>query len=387
MIGRHDKPLFTPGPLTTSGSVKQAMLHDLGTRDHVFKQVVREVRHGILDVAGLAPQDGFDVIPMQGCGTMGIEAVLSSVVSRGGHVLVLVNGAYGRRIATMVDVLPEMRVTVLAAAENETPDLVRLDATLSELRDVELVVAVHCETTSGILNPVEAIGRTVAGHGRRFFIDSMSAFGGVPFDLRKAHASYLVSSANKCIEGVPGFSFVIADRSALEASEGAARTLSLDLLAQLRGLERDGQFLYTPPVQVMLAFRQALRELQEEGGVVARHRRYTANHRALVEGMRALGFETWLPDALQGPIITTFRTPDLPGFDFQRFYDGIEARGHVIYGGKTLNESSFRIGTIGRLDRRHVQALLLDVRGWLEESGFPVPIPSLSRTAAAANKE
>lgn len=354
----RDKLLFTPGPLTTSMTVKQAMLRDLGARDHEFRQLIVEVREGLLEVAGVSRAEGYEAIPMQGCGTMGLEAVLASALPPQAKLLVLINGAYGERIFRMAQRLSGVEPLAYRVPEDRTFDPQEVERRLAADGEIAMAVVVHCETTSGILNPIADLGRVVRRHRRRFLVDSMSAFGGVEFDFGGCGIDFLVSSANKCIEGVPGFSFVLCRREALEQSEGWARSLSLDLLAQLRGFEADGQFLYTPPTHALLAFRQALAELKLEGGVPARAARYTRNQRVLVDGMRALGLKTFVPDALQSPIISTFRNPEFPGFDFRRFYDDLEERGLVIYGGKVLHHATFRIGTIGRLFEADIRALL-----------------------------
>ena len=365
-----DKPLFTPGPLTTSETVKQAMLQDLGPRDHEFKQIIRDVRDEILQVAGVSQELGYEAILMQGCGTMAIEAVLSSVVSTDGKILIVINGAYGRRILEMANVLPGIETTQLSYAEDQQPRIEDIDRLLNDDPNIAMVVVVHCETTSGIMNPVDDIGNVVRKHECDYFVDSMSAFGGVEFDFQACEIDYLVSSANKCIQGVPGFSFVICRRDKLEASEGSARTLSLDLLRQLRGFEFDGQFLYTPPTHSMLAFRQALIELRTEGGVPARAARFRRNHELLAEGMRNMGFKTFLPKNLQSHIITTFRDPEIDAFEFGDFYNRVEAKGFVIYGGKVLHQKSFRIGTIGHLFDNDINGLLAAMREALGEMGF-----------------
>ena len=362
-----DKLLFTPGPLTTSMTVKQAMLRDLGSRDHEFRRIIVDVRERLLAVAGLTRAEGYEAIPLQGCGTMGLEAVLTSTLPPRGKLLVLINGAYGERIFRMAQLLPGIEPLAYRVPEDQTFDAAEVERRLAADSAIAMVVVVHCETTTGILNPLVPVGQVVRRHGRRFFVDSMSALGGVEFDFRGCGIDYLVSSANKCIEGVPGFSFVLCRREALESAAGRARSLSLDLLAQLRGFEADGQFLYTPPTHALLAFHRALAELTLEGGVPARAARYARNQHVLVDGMRSLGFETFVPDALQSSIITTFRNPVLPGFTFQAFYDRLEELGFVIYGGKVLHQATFRIGTIGRLFESDIRALLAAIRQTLAE--------------------
>jgi 2-aminoethylphosphonate-pyruvate transaminase len=258
--------------------------------------------------------------------------------------------------------------------ENALPALDELDTALRGNPSITMVAAVHCETTTGILNPVEAIGSIVAQHKRQYFVDAMSSFGGIPLDMAAANVTYLVSSANKCIEGVPGFSFVLARRDALLATEGYARTLTLDLLAQWRGLETNGQFRFTPPVQVMLAFHQALVELEEEGGVTARGERYRANHQTLIAGMREMGFREYVDPAHQSYIITTFLYPDDPSFHFETFYRKLSEKGYVIYPGKLTHADCFRIGTVGHLYQADIQALLDGIRQTCEEVGLRYPV-------------
>ena len=361
----QDKPLFTPGPLTTSLTVKQAMLRDLGSRDVEFIAAVRELRDELLSVAGVSQEAGYEAIIMQGSGTFSVEAVIASAMPPRGKLLVVVNGAYGDRIVKIAKV-HQIETVVQQYRENELPSLDAIDHALAEDDEIKMVVAVHCETTSGIINPIEKIGQIVSKHGRCYFVDSMSAFGAVPLDFAAAHIDFLVSSANKCIEGVPGFGFCICRREALLATRGWSRTLSLDLLGQWEGLEKNGQFRFTPPTHTILAFRQALRELEQEGGVAGRAARYEENYRTLLTGMRRLGFNEYVDPEIQGYIITSFRYPEDPNFQFEKFYDLLNESGFVIYPGKVSDADCFRIGNIGRIDKSDVEALLEAISNVLE---------------------
>lgn len=367
ITGWKDQMLLTPGPLTTSATVKQAMLRDLGSRDSAFINTVREIRAELLRIAGTP--EGYDAILMQGSGTYSIEAVLSSCVPPNGKVVVVVNGAYGERMLKICEVLKIAAVAV-RFPENALPDADVVAATLKEHPDATMLAIVHCETTTGILNPLEPFGALARAHGLAFFVDAMSSFGGTPIPFETVQYDYLVSSANKCIEGVPGFGFVLARRALLDATAGWARSLSLDLLAQVRGLEANGQFRFTPPTHALLAFRQALRELEAEGGVAARAARYAANKQILATGMRALGFQEYLPEALQGDIITSFCYPDAPGWDFEDFYNRLNERGYTIYPGKVSNADCFRMGNIGRLSGADMRNLLLAVQEVCREMGL-----------------
>ncbi|MDP6538234.1 MAG: 2-aminoethylphosphonate--pyruvate transaminase [Planctomycetota bacterium] len=363
---REDKPLFTPGPLTTSEGVKRAMLRDVGSRDSAFIDTIARIRTGLLELAGVSQADGWEAVLMQGSGTFGIEAVISSALPAEGALLVARNGAYGARIAAIAAV-HGIEVVDVAGPENRPCDPAEIERALAASPHVTHVALVHCETTTGIFNPVAEVGAAARRHGARLILDSMSAFGSVELDLAACAVDFLVSSANKCIEGVPGFSFALARGDAIAESEGRARTFSLDLFAQWRGLERDGQFRFTPPTHAILAFEQALAELAAEGGVAGRGERYHRNRDRLVEGMRALGFREYLPDALQGHVITSFRYPEGDRFDFEEFYDRLNARGFVIYPGKVTDAECFRIGSIGRLFEADVDGLLAAIEAVLGE--------------------
>jgi 2-aminoethylphosphonate-pyruvate transaminase len=375
----RDKILFTPGPLTTSDTVKQAMLRDLGSRDFEFVSLVREIREALLSLAGATGTH--EAILVQGSGTFGIEAVVSSTVPPHGKWLVVANGAYGERIAVMA-ARANIGHTVLRCAEREPPTPASVDDALAADPAITNVFVVHCETTTGIVNPIAAIGRVVQRHGKVFAVDAMSSFGAVPMDVDGGHIDFLVSSANKCLEGTPGVAIVLGRREVLIRTEGYARSLSLDLFDQWRGLEASGQFRFTPPTHVLLALRQALRELDAEGGVAGRAQRYRANHKSLIAGMRVMGFEEYLRPPDQGHIITSFRYPNDPRFSFEKFYEGLNRKGMVIYPGKVSNADCFRIGSIGRIFEKDVNTLLVLIRETLTEMAIDVPLRTDQATAA-----
>ena len=360
----RDKLLFTPGPLTTSLSVKQAMLHDAGSWHWEFNALVLQLREKLLALAGVSRATGYEVIPMQGTGTFGVEAVLGSALPLDGKLLILSNGAYGERMALMAKHL-RLDFLVQRTPENTPPDLAALERALQADPAITHVAVVHCETTTGILNPIDDVARVVQAAGRIYIVDAMSSFGAIPIDLASAEIDFLISSANKCIEGVPGFGFVLARRERLLEAKDNARTLSLDLHAQWAGLESDGQFRFTPPTHVLLAFNQALDELDAEGGPAGRLARYRANHELLLKGTAKLGLQAYLAPMDQSPIITTFRYPDSSEFHFERLYEQLSERGFVIYPGKLTTEPCFRIGTIGRLKPADIAALLDALRSVL----------------------
>ena len=367
---KGDKPLFTPGPLTTSGTVKQAMLRDLGSRDHEFIGLIKDIRNGLLRLAGLSQGEGWEAVPMQGSGTFAIESVISSISPPGAKWLVIINGAYGERILKIIE-RHGITAEAIRCDENELPDVAAIRSALAG-GTFSHVAAVHCETTSGIMNPIAEMGKEARGAGCVYFVDSMSAFGGVEFDLEGCEIDFLVSSANKCVEGVPGFGFALCRRESLEATEGFSRTVSLDLLSQWQALEKNGQFRFTPPTHTLLAFARALQELEAEGGIAARAERYRANHDCCLSGMRSMGFREYVNADLQGNIITSFLYPTA-GFNFDEFYDRLNGKGFVIYPGKVTKADCFRIGHIGHLFPEDTEALLRAIREVSEEMNlFPV---------------
>jgi 2-aminoethylphosphonate-pyruvate transaminase len=369
----RDKLLFTPGPLTTSLSVKLAMLHDAGSWHGEFNSLVASIRQRLLALAGVSQREGWEAILLQGSGTFGVEAVFQTCVPAEGKVAVLANGAYGERMGQM---LQHARINhvIIRSAESTPCDPAALDNLLAEDPAVTHAAAVHCETTSGILNPIAALGSIARRRGIAFVVDAMSSFGAIPIDLTDFAIDFLSSSASKCIEGVPGFSIVICRRADLLACEGQARSLSLDLLGQLRGFEKNGQFRFTPPTHALLAFNQALDELKAEGGVEGRLARYRRNHEVLMTGMRALGFRPLLDSSVQSPIITAFHHPQDDRFSFEALYQSLSDRGFIIYPGKLTQQSTFRIGNIGRLFPSDLEQLVLAIREALLEMGCTVPL-------------
>jgi 2-aminoethylphosphonate-pyruvate transaminase len=365
--------LLTPGPLTTAYEVKEAMLRDWGSWDGDFRAMTAELRRQLLDIAGDTKGE-FDCVPMQGSGSFSVEAMLGSFVPRDGKVLVLINGAYGKRIAQTLGYLGRDHVTI-DKGDYMPPRGPEVAAALNADPAITHVIVVHCETSSGILNPLKEISEVVYASGRKLLVDSMSAFGAVPAGIADLRYEAIVSSANKCIEGVPGFGFVIARKTELEAAKGRSHSLSLDVHAQWDAMNKTGQWRFTPPTHVVAAFLEALRLHREEGGVAARGARYTRNRDVMVAGMREAGFETLLADRWLSPIIVTFFSPADPAFAFDRFYELMKEKGFIIYPGKLTVVDSFRVGCIGRMDEHVMRRVVDAARTSLTEMGVASAAP------------
>ena len=361
-----DPFLLTPGPLTTGKRVKEVMVHDWGSRDATFLKINSDVLTRLPEIVNGVGD--YVTVPMQGSGTFAVEAMLTTFVPPGGTVLMLINGAYGHRAKKILDIARRDTV-VHETAEDTPPDLAAVERILATMPQITHVFAVHCETTSGILNPIGEIGALARKYKKSFLLDSMSAFGALPLDAQAISVDAIAASSNKCIEGVPGLGFVICRRAALEKTAGNATTLVLDLHDQWRNFEKTAQYRFTPPIHVIVSFHQALTEFFAEGGQEGRGKRYAENCRVLIDGMRALGFQPLLAETVQAPIIVTFRMPADPRFKFDEFYQRLKARGYVIYPGKLTVADSFRIGCIGRLDPEHMRAALGAIRDILDEMG------------------
>ncbi len=364
--------LLTPGPLTTALEVKEEMLRDWGSWDGDFRAMTAALRRRLVAVSGGG--DDWDCVPMQGSGTFSVEAMLGSFVPRDGKALVLANGAYGLRIAQTLEYMGRAH-TLIDKGDYLPPRGAEVAAALDADPAITHVVLVHCETSSGILNPVEEIAEVVAEKGRKFLLDSMSAFGALPLDLSRLPVEAVVSSANKCIEGVPGFGFVLARKETLKAAAGRAHSLSLDLHAQWAYMEKTGQWRYTPPTHAVAAFLKALDLHEAEGGQPGRLARYTENRDTMVAGMRKLGFETLLEDRWLSPIIITFFNPAHPKFEFGRFYDLLKLKGFIIYPGKLTVVDSFRVGCIGRMDAKIMERVVRAAGEALAEMGVNSAAP------------
>ncbi len=358
--------LLTPGPLTTSARTRAALGQDWGSRDQAFTAMSESIRSRLARLAGVACSHV--AVPVQGSGTFAVEAAIQTLVPPEGRLLALVNGAYGRRIAEMASRLGRLGM-VLEVPEDQviTPEAVQ--RALIEQPALTDVALVHCETTSGLLNPLPAIAAVVQEAKRRLIVDAMSSFGAVPIDAGADPCTALVGSANKGLEGVPGLGFVIAETAHLRRCAQNAVSLSLDLFAQWRGFEETRQWRFTPPVQVVAALAAALDQLDGEGGVEARHRRYRLNCDLLVGGMQAHGFTPYLDPAIQAPVIVTFRIPEGGWFDFERFYDFLARRGVVIYPGKLTRVPSFRIGCIGAIGPTEIGRALAAVELFMAAHG------------------
>ena len=358
--------LLTPGPLTTSAETKAAMLKDWGSWDSAFNELTASVCCDLVDL--VHGRDEHVCVPLQGSGTFAVEAALGTLVPKGAKVLVPDNGSYCKRIVRILGYLAREAI-VLPHGEQEPADPARIDAALTADAAITHVAQVHCETGTGILNPLAQIATTVAHHGRGLIVDAMSSYGALPIDARTIRFDALIAATGKCLEGVPGAGFVIARRVALERCGSHSYSLAMDLLDQWQYMQKTGQWRFTPPTHVIAALRAAIDQYHAQGGQPARLLRYAANCDALVSGMRSLGLKTFLPDALQAPIIVTFYAPPDPAYDFSEFYRRVRERGFILYPGKLTAVDTFRVGCIGAIGSDVMRQAVRAVAEVLREMG------------------
>ena len=363
----RDAILLTPGPLTTTLRTKLAMLRDWGSWDTDFIAITAELRRQLLAI--VHGEESHVVIPLQGSGTFSVEAAVATVVPKEGHVLVLDNGAYCKRLGKL-STLMGRRTTIMEHAEDQAVSAQALDARLREDPSITHVGFIHCETGTGVLNPLREVSEVCARHGKGLIIDAMSSFAALPIDARELTFDALVAASGKCLEGVPGMGFVFLRKGVLAGCEGNSHSLAMDLFDQHTYMEKTGQWRFTPPTHVVAALAEALRQFVEEGGQTARLARYSENCRTLIAGMAALGLEPFLQPSLQAPIIVTFHAPAHPAYQFRPFYEAAKRRGFILYPGKLTQVETFRVGCIGAIGRNEMQQAVnavadsMDALGW-----------------------
>ena len=370
--------LLTPGPLVTSRQTREAMLRDWGSWDAPFNEVTASLRRDLLAVVHASATH--ECVPLQGSGTFSVEAALSNIVPRNGKVLVPQNGVYCVRIAKILRYLGRDH-SVIDIPEDRHPTGAMLEAAFAADPSITHVAQVHLETGVGMLNPLEEIAAACERHGKGLIVDAMSAFGAVEIDLTKIAVDALVAASGKCIEGPPGMGFVIARRSVLEKCQGNSHSLAMDLHDQWTYMERTGLWRFTPPTHVVVAFRAALDQFLAEGGTAARGARYRKNCDALLEGMAALGFKSFVPREAQAPVIATFHAPADPAYAFQPFYERMRSRGYILYPGKLTKAETFRVGCIGAIDANEMRNVVSAVAETLKDMGIRQVAPRASAAA------
>jgi 2-aminoethylphosphonate-pyruvate transaminase len=368
----RDPILLTPGPLTTSLATRTAMLRDWGSWDSNFNAVTARVRSRLTAI--IHAEDTHVCVPMQGSGTFSVEAAVNSLVARNGHVLVLINGAYGKRLARLTEMLGR-KLTAFETAVDVSPSAADVARLLDADASITHVALIHCETSTGILNPLPEIAAAVAQRGRSLIVDAMSSFGAIAIDARDITFDALVSASGKCVEGPPGMGFVFVRRGVLEACGGNSTSLSLDLYDQWTYMEKTTQWRYTPPTHVVVALDAALAQFEAQGGQPARLARYTANCEALIKGTTEMGLRPFLDPRSQAPIIVTFHAPADPKYTFKEFYQRVRDKGFILYPGKLTELETFRIGCIGAIGPEEMRHAVNAVRDTLREMGIRTIAP------------
>ena len=378
---RHDQYLLTPGPLTTSRAVKEAMLFDKSPNSPQMVEMVKGIRDYIVELAH--GTGSYECVPVQGSATFGIEATFHTLADREtSHVLIVENGFYGLRLREVIEAIRfKTSRLVLPVTPPVTGEDVaaRLDADPS----ITHVAMCHCDTGTGVLNPLEGVAAVCRERGVKLVVDAIASFGGFEIDAPALGLEAVIISPNKCFESVPGMAFVLARRESLEAAKGRSPSYVLDLHSQWAFMEEKGWFRTTYPTHVLLAMGKAVELHKAEGGIAPRQERYRSNWRRLVDGLRQRGFQTFMPDEYASPIIATFHDPDDPNYDFATFYAAMERRGFVIFPGRLTSANTFRIGTMGDLTDGDISMVIDAVVESMAEIGVTHTAPKAERVVAA----
>jgi len=367
------KILLNPGPATTTEGVKAALVvADICPREQEFVRLLDQVRDDLVRIAGGDPETHTCVL-LAGSGTAAMDAVLNSVVPPDGGVVVINNGAYGQRLAEIARCY-QLPLYELTFPWGQWPELSLLRETLHAHPRISHLAVVHHETSTGLLNPLPAIAALARDHGVSLIVDAISSLGGVPVNIHTDAIDYLLSTSNKCLQGMPGLAWVICRREGLEESRQIPRrSYYLNLYQQYRHFEANGQMQFTPPVQVVYALAQAIREFWEEGAD-NRFRRYRRNWEILMDGLRDLGFRILLPLERQSPLLTTVLEPDDPNYNFDRLHNALYEKGFTIYPGKLQDSATFRLATIGAISEADIKDFLDALKAVLQAEGITIPL-------------
>jgi 2-aminoethylphosphonate-pyruvate transaminase len=345
------------------------MLRDWGSWDSTFNAVTARVRERLTAI--INGRDTHVCVPLQGSGTFSVEGAVNTLVPRNGHVLVLINGAYGKRMAKLTEMMGR-KLSTFETADDVPTTAADVGRALDADTSITHVAVVHCETSTGILNPLQEIADAVAARGKSLIVDAMSSFGAIAIDAAKTPFDALIAASGKCIEGPPGMGFVFMRKSVLEQCAGRSTSLALDLYDQWTYMERTTQWRYTPPTHVVVAVDAALEQYVAAGGQPARYRRYASNCETLISGMTEMGFKVFLDARIQAPIIVTFHAPSDPKYVFKAFYDEVKRRGFILYPGKLTQVETFRVGCIGAIGPDEMRHAVNAVRDSLKALGITV---------------
>lgn len=350
--------LLNPGPVVVSDRVRRALLRgDICHREVEFSRILKRVRQMLLEA--FAPAGGYTTAVFTGSGTAAMEASIASSVEEGRAILVINNGVYGERFSRMASIY-KCRKFELIYDWRELPNLYEIEETLKEHPEIQVIALVHHETSTGLINPVREIGRLAERFGKVFLLDSISGLGGEELNLVDCKVDLCVGSANKCIQGLPGLSFVLIKKKEVERLKKIPpRSLYLHIPTLWESQEKD-TVPFTPSIPIFYALEEALEELLEEG-VSVRIARYQKAAGILRRGFREMGLKYYLPEELLSNTITTLYLPK--GFNYQTLHDQLKEKGFVIYAGQErLKGEIFRVANMGALTREDIEGFLNSLR-------------------------
>jgi 2-aminoethylphosphonate-pyruvate transaminase len=359
--------LLNPGPATTSDTVKQAMVvPDICPREQEFCDIMNSIKLDLPKVVN--GQDDYVAVLFASSGTGGVESAITSAVPKDGKLLIVENGSYGTRICKIAERYSIPFVSY-SLAYGDYPDIKAIELLIKNDTNITHLAVIDHETTSGMRNPVQAICDLAHSNNIEVIVDCMSSYAGLEIDLQKWKAEYIISSSNKCIQGMAGLSFVIFRKSLLEKIKGNARSFYFDLYEQYSGFQKSGQMQFTPPVQVVYALRKAIDEFFDET-LTGRLNRYRQNYETLYFGLEKMGFRFLLPEAQQSGILLAVLEPSNPEYSFDAMHDFLYRRNYTIYPGKGAKEATFRLSVLGDLHKNDIEGFLTTLSEYFAQAGI-----------------
>ena len=362
--------LLNPGPATTTDTVKYAqVVPDICPREKEFGLLMTDIRKKLVRV--IHGEDRYTAIPFTASGTGVVEACISSVLPEGKKIFIINNGAYGKRMIEIARCYyEETKILTYEIPWGDYPNVSEIEHIIEKEKYIGVITVVHHETTTGMLNPVNEINRIAHLNNIDIIVDAMSSYAGIVIDLREDDYDYIISSSNKCIQGMPGIGFVICKKEKLERTkDNPRRNYYFNLWHQYRFFEDKNQMQFTPPVQTAYALNQALNEFFEETGEM-RHQRYNESWQTLIEGLENLNLRFLVPDEQQSRLLIAVIEPENENYIFEEMHDYLFRRGFTIYPGKGAEKNTFRIANIGAIDKDDITRFLAALEDYLKSISF-----------------
>ncbi len=365
--------LLNPGPATTTDTVKMAqVVPDICPREKEFVAIMREIETGLIKIVH-GNLEEYTAVLFCGSGTINMDICLNSLLPENKRILIINNGAYSSRAVEICQYYHLAHIDLKMPLDRQ-PDLQEIENTLRENTDIALVYITHHETGTGLLNPIREIGALAHRYGALFITDTTSSYAMRPIDLKRDHIDFCMASAQKGIMGMTGLSFIIGKTAAIEASAHyPTRSYYCNLYMQYQYFKEHGEMHFTPPVQVIYAARQALKEYFAEGEEAKWERHLRVFH-ALYDGLTRLGFRIFLPKELSSGLVVAALYPRDENWNFEKVHNFCYERGFTIYPGKVEKRGMFRLCALGAIDEADIGAFFKVFEEALRTYHIAIPV-------------